>query len=96
MKTLKSILAGLVLVVVISLGTKAYQGQIAILQAQVVKAESHIPSPIEIQQMLINKGHNLKLDGIIGKKTLAAWDKEVCNRHADKWFDPNSYSYRKD
>ena len=91
MNLLKSILAGLVLVVVISLGVKAYQGQITTLQAQVVKAEAHIPSPIEIQQMLINKGYDLKLDGIIGKETKAAWDKETGNQYAEKWFDPNSH-----
>jgi len=49
-----------------------------------------LPTFIEIQQELINRGYKLKADGVIGKDTLAAWKKEICNEYAAKYFEPQS------
>lgn len=46
---------------------------------------SLVPSVIQLQRQLREKGHNIKADGIVGPNTLKAWDKEICNQHAAKW-----------
>ena len=41
---------------------------------------AYLPSIMEIQEKL-----GVEQDGIIGKDTLVAWDKAICQREAAKW-----------
>jgi len=43
-----------------------------------------LPSLFDIQEELNRRGCNLKVDGKLGPKTMAAWDKELCNDYATK------------
>lgn len=36
-----------------------------------------LPSPTDIQRMLIDRGHQIEADGIVGPKTRAAWEAEM-------------------
>jgi len=40
----------------------------------------------ELQQALVDRGHNIKVDGIIGRNTLSAWEKEICDDSALQFF----------
>lgn len=55
-----------------------------------VPTPSHIPTPTEIQRMLVDVGHDIEVDGIIGKATLEAWSDAVNNQYASK----HDYMYR--
>lgn len=46
----------------------------------------HIPTFYEIQEELVRRGHNIKIDGIVGKETIAAWDREQCDQYAIEAF----------
>lgn len=50
-----------------------------------VRGRDYLPTFRDIQQRLVDKGHDIKVDGIIGKQTLKAWDREICNQEAAKW-----------
>jgi hypothetical protein len=50
-------------------------------------------SPEELQEYFNTKGHDLEVDGIIGRRTMGAWREEVAHRDSLKWFDPNSYRF---
>ena len=45
-----------------------------------------LPTQAEIQQVLVNRGYDIEIDGVIGMKSRAAWDTEICNQHAKKYF----------
>lgn len=49
-------------------------------------SQDHIPTFTEIQQQLVDRGHNIKVDGIIGKETLRAWERELCDQYASDMF----------
>ncbi len=38
----------------------------------------------ELQQQLVDRGYNIKVDGRIGKETLKAWSTEICNDYYRK------------
>jgi len=90
MKTLKTILVGLVAGMIIY-GTgkvvQAYQRQITLLEGRVQRAEEHIPTITELQQMLVNKGHKLKIDGRLGPETIKTWKWEINNYFAAGYFE---------
>ncbi len=56
--------------------------------------DTNMPTFADIQQMLVESGHNIKVDGKICKgwnvpehsETLTAWDLEICNQEASKMF----------
>lgn len=50
----------------------------------VVESQMQIPTIVEVQQMLVDKGYEIEVDGIIGKETLTAWDRAICNEEASK------------
>ena len=41
-----------------------------------------IPTPTELQEMLVAEGYDIKVDGKIGKNTIAAWEDYACNKYA--------------
>jgi len=45
-----------------------------------------LPSQAEIQQMLVDRGYDIEIDGVIGKESRRVWDMEICNQHAKKYF----------
>ncbi len=49
---------------------------------------SDIPSPAQIQQLLnlIEPKDPVKVDGKIGKNTIAKWDRIICNQYAAETF----------
>ena len=54
-----------------------------------------IPTIAEIQQALVDKGYDLKIDGMYGSATKDAWDKEIrkreletFNEYAEKYMTP--------
>jgi len=67
---------------------QAYQRQINLLQARVQQAEEHIPTIMELQQLLLNKGYKLKIDGRLGPETKKAWKREINNQYAAEYFKP--------
>jgi len=46
--------------------------------------KKHLPKQTEIQQVLVDRGYDIQVDGVIGEKTRDAWDKEYCNYMALK------------
>ena len=48
---------------------------------------TQIPTFRELQQQLVDLGYDIEVDGRIGKKTISAWEKEICNQHAIKAFE---------
>lgn len=51
--------------------------------------KERIPTPTEIQQLLIERGYNVGPDGAdgkIGTKTLKAWDRAICDQYAAEYF----------
>jgi len=38
---------------------------------------TYMPTFEEIQEELVRRGHNIEIDGRIGKETLRAWDAEI-------------------
>lgn len=45
-----------------------------------------LPTFRELQQRLNDEGYDAGLvDGKVGKRTLAAWDRYICDRHAAKY-----------
>ena len=43
----------------------------------------------QVQRELCNRGYPVKIDGIYGRETQAAWnlwEKDMLNREADKWY----------
>lgn len=51
----------------------------------------YIPEPqlfsiTETQQFLVELGYDIKVDGKIGKQTLAAWDHAFCEQSAKRYF----------
>ena len=40
----------------------------------------------QLQQDLVDRGHDIKVDGIVGPNTLAAWEKEIGNDSALQYF----------
>jgi len=46
-----------------------------------------MPTFEEIQEELVRRGHNIEIDGRIGKQTLNAWDAEICDQEASKMFE---------
>jgi peptidoglycan hydrolase-like protein with peptidoglycan-binding domain len=86
--TILAVLTAAAMVYATGLAVQAYQRQVALLQGRVQRAENHIPTITELQQMLIDKGHyNLKIDGRLGPETMAAWEREINNQYAAKWFE---------
>ena len=45
-----------------------------------------LPRPKEIQQMLVDRGHDIVIDGKIGTISQDAWDYEVNNDYARVYF----------
>ncbi len=48
-----------------------------------------VPTFIEIQTMLANRGYDIGdkgIDGWIGKDTIKAWDLALCNQYAEQYF----------
>ncbi len=45
----------------------------------------------ELQQQLVKGGHDIEVDGVVGKATMAAWDKAICNQYGieamEAWND---------
>ena len=44
-----------------------------------------LPSISQIQEQLVCLGYMVRVDGRIGKETVDAWDKAVCNQYAAKY-----------
>ncbi len=93
-KTILVALLGIVLVIGIGQYCQHYQRQITTLQAELTEAKNHLPTFIEIQEMLVARGHDIKIDDKICKgwnipghsETLAAWESEICNDFAEPYF----------
>jgi hypothetical protein len=47
--------------------------------------EAEIPTTFEIQQQLVDLGYDIEVDGIIGEKTLEAWQEAVMQRYMKDW-----------
>ena len=47
----------------------------------IAKQEVRLLSPVELQQELVRRGHNLTVDGIIGPITVNAWQAECDKRY---------------
>jgi len=61
----------------------------AVVVPQLLKddpAQADMPTFEEIQEELVRRGHNIEIDGRIGKETLRAWDKEIIEQSASKMF----------
>jgi len=43
-----------------------------------------IPSISQIQEQLVCLGYPVRVDGRVGKETIEAWDKAVCEQYAAK------------
>lgn len=46
-----------------------------------VDAYEQLPTFRQIQQQLVDLGEDIEVDGRIGKKSIAAWDRQICNQH---------------
>lgn len=64
------------------------QGIRCIIKGPSIAPESQSQAPMitftEIQQILVDRGHNIEIDGRIGKETLRAWSVEICNDYYRK------------
>ena len=50
-----------------------------------------IPTFIEIQELLVCKGYDIKVDGIIGANTLKVWEKAICQQYEDGEYTTKAY-----
>ena len=57
------------------------------IAAPETQTQADMPTFEDIQQMLVDRGYNIEIDGRIGKETLKAWDTEICNQEASKMFE---------
>ena len=55
--------------------------------APAAQTQADMPTFEEIQEELVRRGHNIEVDGRIGKQTLNAWDAEICDQEASKMFE---------
>lgn len=78
------IIFSLILVAICVLGVYALIIRTTIVPG--AQTQAQIPTFTEIQQMLVEKGYKIKVDGVIGTETLKAWDAELCNQQASKMF----------
>jgi len=45
------------------------------------EVDETLPTFRQIQQQLVDLGEDIEVDGRIGKQTLTAWDRQICNQH---------------
>lgn len=45
-----------------------------------------VPTIDQIQQMLVDRGHDIRVDGIMGRETLDAWQEVVFNQYAREYM----------
>lgn len=53
------------------------------------RGEAPAPAIIDIwqlQTMLVERGHDITIDGRLGKETIAAWGREISNQVAEESF----------
>lgn len=48
--------------------------------------EPYLPTFRDIQEELVDRGYDIEVDGKIGRKTIEAWDRAICEDHAAKYF----------
>ncbi len=48
-------------------------------------AVSFLPSQADIQQALVDRGYDLRVDGVVGPDTRTAWDEAYRNQEASRW-----------
>ena len=65
---------------------RCWRYTVAIYASQ-TQQQADMPTFEDIQKMLVDRGHNIEVDGIVGKETLRAWDIEICNQEASKMFE---------
>jgi len=58
-------------------------------QQQVVTSRP-LPSLQDIQQRLKDMGYDVKVDGVYGDKTKAAWENAVCLQEGTQYFGPDA------
>jgi len=48
-----------------------------------------VPTFIEVQQMLVDRGYDIGtdgVDGVIGPNTIKGWDRAICDQEASRMF----------
>lgn len=45
-----------------------------------------LPSQSDIQQALVDRGYDIKIDGVIGAESRKAWDAEINNQFTREYF----------
>lgn len=64
----------------------AYEKYVGELHTYTAAIEQRIPTFAEIQQKLAAAGYEPgPIDGKIGLRTLAAWDRAICDQYAEAW-----------
>lgn len=58
----------------------------AVERVQSRREYEHIPSPYELQRMLVERGYDIKVDGKIGPQTMEAWNSVYIQQSANSYF----------
>ena len=83
MKIIKATAVGAIMVLCVGLLLERTQDD-AVGPVEPIVIE--LPGPMEIQRQLIDLGYDIKLDGVIGDKTKAAWSTAYGNQSALKYW----------
>ena len=84
MKIIPALVIGLLMFVLLGLLVERCYLQAEVRQLRL--QSDHIPTFTELQEMLVAKGYNLEVDGIIGIKTIMAWDRAINQQYAAPYF----------
>ncbi len=90
MKNIPALVIGLLLFVLIGFLVERHHLQAEVRQLRL--QSNRIPTFTELQEMLVAKGYDLKVDGIIGIETIMVWDKAISQQYASRW----DYFYEND
>lgn len=98
LKNLFNMLGGMVFIASLLLNVLIFTGaDTSLLFPHLTMSAPSIPTFVEIQTLLVNRGYDIGDTGVDGKmcegwndpnhsNTLTAWDRAICDQHAERYF----------